>query len=148
MQMRHDMLTHGVNIVAAQHEAKKRGLSVAWATQVGTDRILVCVGSQSATRDLILESKAFGLSVLRADQLEVSRTFGTKSSRDADKFEGIAHHTAKTGSPLLDDCGAAFDCVVEAVHEQGEARLIIGRIVSAEFRSKRYEPLIYREEEY
>jgi len=148
MQMRHDMLTHGVNIVAAQHEGNKRGLSVAWATQVATDRILVCVGKQSATRDLILESKAFGLSVLRADQFEVSRTFGTKSSKDVDKFEGIAHHTAKTGSPLLDDCGAAFDCVVEAVHEQGEARLIIGRIVSAEFRSKRYEPLIYREEEY
>lgn len=148
MQMRHDMLTHGVNIVAAEHEGKKMGLSVAWATQVGTDRILVCVGKQSATRDLILESKAFGLSVLRADQLELSRRFGTKSSRDIDKFEGIAHHTAKTGSPLLDDCGAAFDCVVEAVYDQGEGKLIIGRIVSAEFRSKRYEPLLYREEEY
>ncbi len=148
MQMRRDMLTHGVNIVAAQHEGKKMGLSVAWATQVGTDRLLVCVGSQSATRDLILGSKAFGLSVLRADQIEVSRRFGTKSSRDLDKFEGVAHHTAKTGSPLLDDCGAAFDCMVEAVHEQGEGRLIVGRIVSAEFRSKRYEPLLYREEEY
>ena len=53
-----------------------------------------------------------------------------------------------TGSRLLDDCGAAFDCVVEAVHDQGEGKLIVGRIVSAEFRSKRYEPLIYREEEY
>jgi len=38
--------------------------------------------------------------------------------------------------------------VVEAVHDQGEGKLIVGRIVSAEFRSKRYEPLIYREEEY
>jgi len=148
MQMRHDMLTHGVNIVAAEHEGKKMGLAVAWATQVGTDRILVCVGKQSATRDLILESKAFGLSVLRADQIEVSRRFGTKSSREVDKFEGIAHHTAKTDSPLLDDCGAAFDCVVEAVYDQGEGKLIVGRIVSAEFRSKRYEPLLYREEEY
>ena len=137
-----------MNIVAAQHEGKKRGLSVAWATQVATDRILICVGKQSATRDLILESKAFGLSVLRADQFEVSRRFGTKSSRDVDKFEGIAHHTAKTGSPLLDDCGAAFDCVVEAVHDQGEGKLIVGRIVSAEFRGTRYEPLLYREEEY
>ena len=38
MQLRHDMLTHGVYIVTAQHEGEYRGLAVAWATQVATDR--------------------------------------------------------------------------------------------------------------
>jgi len=116
---------------------------------VGPERVLVCIGSHSATRELILESKAFGLSVLRADQVEVSRAFGTQSSRDVDKFEGIAYHTAKTGSPLLDDCGAAFDCVVASVHEVDDwLKVIIGRIVSAEFRSESYEPLVYRSADY
>lgn len=148
MKLRHDMLTHGVNIVAAQHEGRRAGLAVAWATQAGTDRVVICVGSHSATRELILGSKAFGLSVLRADQLDISRRFGTQSSRDVDKFEGLACHTAETGSPLLDDCGAAFDCVVEAVHDRDGAKLIVGRIVSAEFVAESYEPLLYREEDY
>lgn len=148
MELRHDMLAHGVNVVCAQHDGKRGGLAVAWGTQLGTDRVLICVGSQSATRELILSSGAFGLSILRDDQRDVARAFGTRSSRDVDKLSEVAHHTAQTGSPLLDDCAIALDCSVDAVHESGHAKLIIGRIVVAERRSEQYEPLIYRQEDY
>ena len=148
MQLRHDMLTHGVYVVCAQHGEQRGGLAVAWATQVSTDRILICVGKQSATRELILASRAFGLSALTSQQLEVSRDFGTRSSADVDKFEDADFHTAETGSPLLDDCAATFDCRVEAVHDLDDEKLIVGRIVAAEFLKEGYEPLIYREEDY
>lgn len=148
MKLRHDLLAHGVNVVCAQHEGKRGGLAVAWATQLATDTILICVGRQSATRELILGSQAFGLSVLTKEQVEVGRFFGRQTSRKVDKFESIGFHTAETGSPLLDDCGAAFDCKVEAVHDQGHAKLIIGRIVKAERIKEEYEPLVYREEDY
>jgi flavin reductase (DIM6/NTAB) family NADH-FMN oxidoreductase RutF len=148
MKLRHDMLTHGVNIVCAQHEGKKGGLAVAWATQIDTDYILICVGSQSATREIILNSRAFGLSVLAKDQVDVARLFGGKSSRKVNKFEKIGHHTAKTGSPLLNDCVVALDCEVEDIHDHGTEKLIIGRIVAAEFIQEEYEPLIYRERDY
>ena len=101
MELRHDMLAHGVNVVCAQHEGKLGGLAVAWATQVAQDRVLICVGKQSATRELILASKAFGLSVLARDQIQVARAFGTRSSREVDKFKDASYHTAATGSPLL-----------------------------------------------
>ena len=148
MKLRHDMLTHGVYIVCAQHKGRRGGLAVAWATQVATDRILICVGKQSATRDLILASKAFGLSVLTREQVDVARAFGTRSSHTVDKFEGVGYHTAETGSPLLDDCAATLDCRVEAVHDQGDEKLIVGHIVAAERLKETYEPLIYREEDY
>ena len=149
MKLRHDMLTHGVNVVAARHESRLAGLAVAWATQTSTDRILICVGSQSATRELILAAGAFGLSVLREDQLEIARTFGRRSSRDTDKFAGLAHHADQTGSPLLDDCIATFDCRVESVYDQaGGSKLIVGRIVSAELKDNRTAPLLYRQEDY
>jgi len=148
MKLRHDMLTHGVYIVCAQHQGKQGGLAVAWATQVATDCILICVGKQSATRELILASQAFGLSVLTREQVDVARVFGTRSSRTVDKFEGVGYHTAETGSPLLDDCAATFDCKVEAVHAQGDEKLIVGHIVAAERLKETYEPLIYREEDY
>jgi 3-hydroxy-9,10-secoandrosta-1,3,5(10)-triene-9,17-dione monooxygenase reductase component len=142
------MLTHGVNVVCAQHDGEIGGLAVAWATQVGTDRLLICVGQQSATRRLILASQAFGLSVLARDQLDIARLFGRTSSRHVNKFERIAYHTAQTGAPLLDDCAIALDCRVEVVHDLGTQKLIIGRVVSAERVREAYEPLTYREEDY
>ena len=149
MKLRHDMLTHGVNVVTARDGERIAGLAVAWATQVATDHVLICVGSQSATRELILASKAFGLSVLRADQLEISRTFGTKSSRDVNKFEGLAHHAAETESPLLDDCVAAFDCRVENTYKQASGEILfVGRIVAAEINQLDAERLIYCGKDY
>ena len=142
------MLTHGVNVVCAQHEGRRGGLAVAWATQVATNRLLICVGKQSATRELILASRAFGLSVLTRDQVDVARAFGTRSSRRMDKFEGVGYHTAGTGSPLLDDCAASLDCRVEAIFDLHDEKLIIGEIVAAERLKGDYEPLIYREEDY
>jgi flavin reductase (DIM6/NTAB) family NADH-FMN oxidoreductase RutF len=154
MELRHDMLTHGVNVVCAHHEGRSGGLAVAWATQVAKNLILICVGAQSATRELILDSGAFGLSVLTANQLEIARHFGTQSSRTVDKLEGVWYHTAETGSPLLDDCAATFDCRVHTIHDlDADARhptdkLIIGKIVAAEQIVGDYEPLIYRETDY
>lgn len=102
MELRHDMLTHGVYVVCAQHERRRGGLAVAWATQVATDRLLICVGKQSATRELILASKAFGLSVLTRQQIDVARAFGTQSSRTVDKFELSAYpKNAQSGQKSL-----------------------------------------------
>ena len=148
MKLRHDMLTHGVNIVCAQHQGRIGGLAVAWATQVSTDRILICVGNQSSTRELILNSKAFGLSVLHREQIDIARLFGTRSSRTVNKFESVGYHTADTGAPLLDDCIVTFDCNVEVVHDDNGHKLIIGKIVQTESLKKGAEPLIYREEDY
>jgi len=142
------MLTHGVYIVCTQHEGKLGGLAVAWATQVAQDRILICVGSGSATRELILASKAFGLSLLTKGQVELARAFGRRSIRNADKFAGVDYHTLVTGSPLLDDCAATFDCQLEAVHDDGQRKLIVGRIVAMERLKEQYEPLIYRAADY
>ena len=142
------MLIHGVYIVAAAHQGRRGGLTVAWATQVARDRILICIGEQSATRELILASQAFGLSVLTRQQLDIARAFGTQSSRKVDKLAGGGYHTLKTGSPLLDDCAATFDCRVVAVHDEGHKKLIIGHIVAAEFIREEYEPFIYRVGDY
>ena len=148
MELRHDMLNHGVNVVCAQHEETRAGLAVAWATQLTTDRVLICVGKQSATRDVILDSGAFGLSVLREDQIELARLFGTQSSRDVDKFEHLDWHTAETGSPLMDDCAAALDCTVDTVFELDSQKLIVGRVVHVEHVQRTHAPLIYRQEDY
>ena len=150
MKLRHDMLTHGVNIVTAAHGSKRGGLAVAWATQTSTDRVLICVGSQSWTRQLILDAKAFGLNVLRKDQKAIAGLFGRKSSKDVDKFEKVRFHTLETGSPLLDDCALALDCIVVDAFDvnSGKHKLILGQVVAAEQIRDEFEPLIYREADF
>ena len=148
MKPRHDMLTHGVNVVCAMHGGRRAGLAVAWATQVGVDHVLICVGAQSATRDLILASQAFGLSVLAHDQTDIARIFGRQSSRTADKLEQVAYHAAQTGSPLLDDCVVGLDCRVVQVFDFQNEKLIVGRVVAAEGHRGDAEPLVYRQEDY
>ncbi len=148
MELRHDFLAHGVYIVCAEHEGKRGGLAVAWATQVSTQEILICVGSQSATRELILASRAFGLSLLAEDQVAVAECFGRRSGHKHDKLAEVSYHAGATGSPLLDDCAATFDCRVETVYEHGQSRLIVGRIVEMERIRAEYVPLIYKEEDY
>jgi flavin reductase (DIM6/NTAB) family NADH-FMN oxidoreductase RutF len=145
---RHDMLAHGVNIVCAVYGGQRAGLSVAWATQVAVDHVLICVGAQSATRELILASQAFGLSVLAHDQVELARTFGRQSSRAVDKLEHVAYHTAQTGSPLLDDCVIALDCRIVRVYEFRSEKLIVGQIVAAEGCREDEKPLVYRQDDY
>ncbi|MEJ2734072.1 MAG: flavin reductase family protein [Anaerolineae bacterium] len=78
----------------------------------------------------------------------MARVFGQRSSRRADKFLAIGSHTALTGSPLLDECAATFDCKVIDVYDHGSQKLIVGQIVAAERLKEVYEPLIYREEDY
>jgi len=148
MELTHDMLTHGVNIVSAQHEGKRAGMTLAWATQVGPDRALVCIGPQSHTRELIIASGAFGVSVLSRSELEAARFFGTRSSRVADKFERFSAHALDTGSPVLDVCALAFDCEVEKTIDLDENKLFIGRIVSVERHLKEFEPLVFRGADY
>jgi flavin reductase (DIM6/NTAB) family NADH-FMN oxidoreductase RutF len=148
LELRHDILTHGVNVVCAHHNGRSSGLTVAWATQVAANRILICLGKQSATRDLVVASRAFGLSVLTAQQLNITHHFGTQTSCTVSKLEGVWYHTGETGSPLLDDCAVTLDCRVHKVFDLDSAKLVVGEIVAAEQIVDEYEPLIYHQDDY
>ena len=148
MEERHDMLSHGVYIITAQVGKRLGGLAVAWGMQVAKDAFLICVGKQSATRPMILEANAFGLNVLRNDQIAVGNWFGRQSIRNIDKFTGIKYHFAETGSPILDDCGASYDCKIKEVFDLGTQKLIVGQVIAIEKHVNNFTPLIYREEDY
>ncbi len=148
MNCRDDMLTHGVYIVTAAYDGTPRGMTAAWACQVGIDGIMVFIGDQSSTREYILRSRGFGMSVLAEGQTALAKRFGTASSLNMDKFEGVRFHFGETGSPLLDDCPLTLDCKVDDVFNYGEGKLIIGKIISVEDQVDDYSPLLYRSEDY
>lgn len=151
VEPRYDMLPHGVHIVTAAHDGKQAGLALAYATQLSNDRLLLAIGNQSYTQELLLASGSFGLTSLAADQQDIAAQFGFSSSRDHDKFAGVGWHAAETGSPLLDDGLVALDCRVETVHDEPatHAKLVIGRVVVCELlRAEGGESLLFYQDDY
>ncbi|WP_373320376.1 3-hydroxy-9,10-secoandrosta-1,3,5(10)-triene-9,17-dione monooxygenase reductase subunit [Virgisporangium aurantiacum] len=87
--------------------------------------VLFCPGSGSATGRSVERAGHFCVNVLAEDQRDVSRTFGT---RGGDKFAGVAWTPCPSGAPVLDGVLAWADCRVEAVHEAGDHRVVIGLV--------------------
>ncbi len=148
MKLRYDMMVQGVYIVTANHRGKMAGMAASWATQADVNRVAVCMGSQSATRKLVLASRKFGFHVLACGQRALGGRFGSTSSAKADKFKGMKTRKVKTGAPIFGDCRTWFDCRVEKTASAGDHKIIIGRIVAAGHGKRRAAPLVYRQEDY
>ncbi|MBI2299241.1 MAG: flavin reductase [Armatimonadetes bacterium] len=144
-----DLLVQGVYIVAAAHERRRAALALSYATQVAEERILLVIGRQSYTRELILASGAFGLTVLAPDQVDLAADFGNCSSREIDKLAKVPYHTRVTGSPLLDDGVLTLDCRVAAAYDDAEgAKLILGQVMVAETLRDGARPLVLRHSDF
>ncbi|MCS7206934.1 MAG: flavin reductase family protein [Dehalococcoidia bacterium] len=92
-------------------------------------RVLVLISKRAFTHDLILHSKAFALHLLRTDQMELVWRFGFFSRREGEKLRPDEWEVRRTGSPILKDALAFFDCRVEATLDTGPSTLFLGHAV-------------------
>lgn len=110
------------------------GLTAAWLTRVSVapPLLLVSIGRQRFTYDLLRRSNAFTVSLLHADQVAEARLFGLHSRRDRDKWAEVDHDLLGEGIPALRHCSARFLCRTEDVFPAGDHDLFIGGVLSAE----------------
>jgi len=105
----------------------------------------ICSSKNNFTTELINESKALSISVLKQ---EVDSTligdFGYKSGRDIDKFADTKYITGTTGVPiLLDDTIAWFECKVTQTIDLGTHILFIAEIIENDIIDSSGVPLTY-----
>lgn len=90
------------------------GLIATWVTQSSlsprTPQVVIGIAPNHYTRSLIDAGAAFGLHLLRPDQLDLVPRFADGSGRSRDKLATLEIRTAETGAPLLADCRAWLDC--------------------------------------
>jgi len=67
----------------------------------------------------------FCVNILSAEQEVVCRNF---AMRKEDKFAGVAHREAESGSPIIADVVAWIDCDLESVTEAGDHYIVLGRV--------------------
>lgn len=127
-------LTNGVYVVGVAHGDQRDAFTAAWISQVSFDPLLVAlsINPGHASYPLLVAAKAFTISILAADQVDIARHFGTQSGRDVDKLAGQAWAPTATGLPFLSSAVAYLACQVTAEHPGGDHRIVLAAVTGGE----------------
>lgn len=117
----------GVTVVTTLDAGEPAGFACQSFAALSLDPplVLFCPGNGSATGRVIERAGHFCVNVLAEDQRGLSRTFGRRGD---DKFAGVAWKPAGSGAPVLDGALAWATGTVEAVHEAGDHRVVVGLV--------------------
>ena len=140
----------GVYVLTVQDQGNINGTTVAWATPVSYEPLLVMASMAGirASHDMIKNSGYFGLNVLKADQVDLARNFGFQSGRDVDKFDGVNFTTSEHGLPVLKDARGFIECRLVSAYPAGDHTLFVGEVISASVFDEETKPLAFSAEDY
>lgn len=118
----------GVTVVTGLAGERAIGMTVNSFTPVSLDPPLVafCAQATSTTGRELLRSGAFAVNVLGQHQEDVAERF---ARRCTDRFAGLRVRPGATGSPIIEDALAFFDCRVADELVRGDHVVILGEIV-------------------
>ncbi|MDR7031322.1 flavin reductase [Mesorhizobium sp. BE184] len=135
----------GVSIITTPGLDAPAGVTANSFASVSLDPPLVLwsIAHTSRSHAAFRQSAHFAINILADDQVGVSQAFASASY---DKFSLVDWHRGGTGSPLIDNALAYFDCVCEARHEGGDHTIMIGRVI--EFGRSEGSPLAFSQGRY
>jgi flavin reductase (DIM6/NTAB) family NADH-FMN oxidoreductase RutF len=130
----------GVTIVTTEHDGKPYGMTVASFASLSLrpPLVLVCIEKSVKTHDALADAGVFGVSVLGADQGELSNRF---ASRVEDKFDGVPVRRGELGVPLIEGAITTLECKVMERLPGGDHTIVVGEVVDA--RTREGAPLLY-----
>jgi flavin reductase (DIM6/NTAB) family NADH-FMN oxidoreductase RutF len=145
--MRH--WTTGVTIVSSSYNGAVHGMTVNSFTSISLEPPVVSITLANTTRTLqmVLDSKVFGVSILREDQADISDRFAGKIKDEVDRYEGIDTFTLINDAPLISNSCGYLNCKVIFTHPLPNSTLILGEVIAAD-PGKDAPPLIYLNREY
>ena len=128
------LLPGPVALVGAVAGGVMGGLTASWLTRVSENPplLLVAIGRERFTWQLLNESSVFSVSLLAEDQVAEARLFGLQSRRDIDKWSQVDHDLLGDGVPALRRCTARFLCEITGRFPCGDHDGILGRVIQAE----------------
>jgi len=133
-----------VTIISTDGPAGRLAVTASSVNSVSADPplMLACINRRSPVNVGIFTNGVFCVNVLAVGQEQLSENFAGRS-RDGLPFE-FAHTQwigGKTGAPVLRNCVAAFDCVLQSSHGAGSHTVFFGRVLDVHDSGST--PLIY-----
>ena len=135
----------GVTVVTTEHQGQRYGLTVASFASLSLrpPLVIVCIEKNVRSHEAIAAAGKFGVSILGADQADVSGRFASKSE---DKFSGIAVSAGSSGVPLITGALCAIECRVHAQFAGGDHSIFVGEVLA--IHTTEGTPLVYYRSSY
>ncbi|MFO3796465.1 MAG: flavin reductase family protein [Anaerolineales bacterium] len=135
----------GVAVLTARHGETAHGMTVNSFTSVALQPPLVSVSLQKNTRtlNLVLKSGFFGITILGADQQEISERFAGRVPEEGDRLAGLETGTLLSGAPLLVGGLAWLDCRLSQALDIRANMLLLGEVLATRLLQPEGAPLVY-----
>ena len=141
-------LAGAVNIITSAHASHRYGMTATAMCSVSAEppTLLVCVNKHASTHEAITKSKVFCANVLRAEDWELSTLFSGLQTGEG-RFRSRNWSKLATGSPVLVDALASFDCRVVKSLPHGTHTVFLGQVEQV-LLGQKGKPLLYSEGQY
>jgi flavin reductase (DIM6/NTAB) family NADH-FMN oxidoreductase RutF len=140
----------GVTVVSTAVAGMRYGMTVNSFTSVSLDPLLVlfCCEHDASIHAPLLHGGHWSVSVLRADQVELSRRFAKSFPADVDAWTGVDSVAgAVDGDPLVPFALATMQCRTVATYAGGDHTILLGEAVTCEL-GEPGDPLLYYASRY
>lgn len=127
-------LSYGVYVVTSKDKGRNIGCIVNSIMQVTSNPsvIAVSINHDNYTNKIIKETNKFGVSILKEKvDPRIIGTFGFKSSKDTDKFDGINFKEISEIPVLEDTCGYMVCKVIDTI-ETSTHTIFLGEVFEAD----------------
>lgn len=145
-QLRHAMRawTTGVAVVTAIHEGQRYGMTVNSFTSISLEPPIISVTLKRLTHtyELVEKSGEFSMTILSADQGDLSDIFAGKIPDVNDRFEGVPTEKMLIDAPLIKGGMAFFNCRVTNSVPVGENTLFVAEVIAVRGEGDG-DPLVY-----
>ena len=120
----------GVTVVTTEHEGRQYGVTVSSFTSLSLQPklVLICLDQSNNTQHAIQAAGGFVVNILDKGQEHLSRRF---SSREEDKFTGVAWHAGHLALPVLEGVLAVVECRLANTLPGGDHTIFVGEVIDA-----------------
>ena len=135
----------GVTVVTTcTPSGELKGMTASSFTSVSMNPylILVCVAKKLYTHEMLLQSNHFAVNILNHNQADIAQIFAGMRPEITDRFGHVGYTTVQTGSPILPNVAAWFDCNKYQTIDSGDHTIFIGEVITA-YGAVDSSPLIY-----
>jgi flavin reductase len=134
----------GVTVVTTANDGLLHGVTANSVTSVSLEPLLllVCVDKAAHAHAELMRCASFGISVLAADQKEISNVFAKTGEPEPGTLRGVPFRFGLSGCPLIDGAMAHFECSPYADVDAGDHTIFVGRVIHAGV-DREAEPLLY-----
>lgn len=126
-------LPGAVALVATRDSAGFRGATATSfvAVSLQPPLVLVCLDLYSATREAVVESGIFAVSLLGRGQEFLADRFAGQAPAVEPSWREVPHRLGESGLPLVEGASGWFECRLDSHRAAGDHEVLLGLVTGA-----------------